>query len=285
MQLMQFERSGEQRFGIRTEKGIIDCAEASGGKAPSSMEEVISGGDAALQTLRRLSGSDAASVPEPGIAYLPCVTKPEKILCVGLNYRNHTSEIKMEIPEYPVLFNKYNNALAAHRQRISLPNTAEQFDYEAELVIVIGKEARDIPKQEALSCVFGYAPGNDLSARDLQFRTHQWLLGKTCDGFAPVGPCITTADEIGDPQSLRIESRVNGELRQSGNTCDMIFDCATIVSYISQYMTLKPGDLIFTGTPCGVIQGMPEGKRRWLKAGDEVQVSIEKLGTLKNVMA
>lgn len=285
MKLVQFIRRGETRIGILTENGLIDTASASNQKAPATMEEVILGGEAILKNLQQLAASGAQPVPKEEIRYLPCVTKPEKILCVGLNYISHTSETKMEIPEHPVLFNKYNNALAAHGQKIALPSSAEQFDYEAELVIVIGREARNVTKGNALSCVFGYTPGNDLSARDLQFRTNQWLLGKTCDGFAPIGPCITTADEIENPQSLKIESRVNGELRQCANTRDMIFDCATIVSYISQFMTLRPGDIIFTGTPSGVILGMSKEKQQWLKPGDEVRVTIEKLGTLVNVMA
>jgi 2-keto-4-pentenoate hydratase/2-oxohepta-3-ene-1,7-dioic acid hydratase in catechol pathway len=253
MKLVQFIRGGEMRIGIFTQEGLIDATDALKHKVPTKMEEVISGGEAILKDLRQLANSGVQPVSDEEVRFLPCVTKPEKILCVGLNYISHTSETQMEIPKYPVLFNKYNNALAAHKQKIVLPSSAEQFDYEAELVIVIGREARGVSKENALSYVFGYAPGNDLSARDLQFRTHQWLLGKTCDGFAPIGPCITTADEVGDPQSLQIECRVNGELRQSSNTHNMIFDCATIVSYISQFMTLRPGDIIFTGTPSGVI--------------------------------
>lgn len=284
MKLVQFAYKGEQRLGIWTKYGIIDIKSALD-DAPTAMEDVILGGSKTLEKLRAISDSTEHIISEKEVCFQPCVTNPEKILCVGLNYVSHTSETKMEIPKYPVLFNKFNNALAAHQQKISLPPSAKEFDYEAELVIVMGKEAHMIPKRDALSCIFGYAPGNDVSARDLQMRTHQWMLGKTCDGFAPVGPCITTSDEIKDPQCLKIESRVNGELRQSANTRDMIFDSATIVSYISQYMTLKPGDIIFTGTPAGVIMGMPKEQQDWLKAGDKVQVSIEKLGTLSNEMA
>lgn len=282
MKLVQFYSDGETRLGIQTAQGIIDTRGDFAG-VPANMEEAIRGGEAALNALRALERTGAPTIPEETVTFLPCVTNPEKILCVGLNYISHTSETKLEIPKYPVLFSKYANALAAHLQDIPLPKAAEQIDYEAELVIVMGKETKDVSRENALSCVFGYAPGNDLSARDLQFRTHQWMLGKTCDCFAPVGPCITTADEA-DPSSLKIECRVNGEVRQSANTRDMIFDCATIVSYISRYMTLRPGDLIFTGTPGGVILGLPEEKRRWLKAGDSVEVTIEKLGTLKNKM-
>ena len=154
-------------------------------------------------------------------------------------------------------------------------------DYEAELVIIIGKEASKVTKEEALSYVFGYTVGNDLSARDLQSRSSQWLLGKTCDNFAPIGPYITTAGEI-DPNNLNIGCKVNGVVRQAANTKDMIFDCATIISYISESMTLKPGDIIFTGTPGGVILGYPKERQQWLKAGDEIEVSIQHIGTLAN---
>jgi len=217
------------------------------------------------------------------IHYAPVVTNPEKIVCVGLNYIDHAKESKMDIPTSPVIFSKFNNALSAHLDYIPIPEGAKQIDYEAELVVVIGKEAKNVSKEEALSYVFGYTIGNDVSARDLQFRTGQWLLGKSPDGFAPVGPFVVTSDEM-DPYNLNIECRINGEIRQKANTRDMIFDCATLVSYLSTYMTLKPGDLIFTGTPDGVILGYAKDQQVWLKPGDEMVVSIEKLGELKNVL-
>jgi 2-keto-4-pentenoate hydratase/2-oxohepta-3-ene-1,7-dioic acid hydratase in catechol pathway len=187
----------------------------------------------------------------------------------------------MDLPTNPVIFSKFNNALAAHKQTIIVPRMTEQMDYEAELVMVIGKTAQNVSREEALNYVLGYSIGNDLSARDLQFKTPQWLLGKTCDQFAPIGPYMVTASEI-DPNALNISCTVNGETNQSANTRDMIFDCATIVSYLSQYMTLKAGDLIFTGTPSGVVLGFPENERVWLKSGDVIEVEIEKLGKLSN---
>lgn len=217
--------------------------------------------------------------PSGRLHFAPAVVDPEKIICVGLNYEAHRDEAGMGRPEYPALFSKFNNALNAHNHPLILPDTATEFDYEAELVIVIGRPARKVSRAAAPDYIFGYTCGNDFSARDLQRRTPQWLLGKTCDGFAPIGPCIVTADSI-DPQNLAIKSYVNGELRQDGNTRDMIFDCATIVSYISDYFTLRPGDIIFTGTPQGVILGQAEEQRRWLKAGDIVTVAIEGIGEL-----
>ncbi|MCM3728160.1 fumarylacetoacetate hydrolase family protein [Neobacillus cucumis] len=287
MKLLNFQRDNQIRLGVKTEQGIIDVqkvADALEVNIPCIMEDVIAGGSATLSQLQTIIEKTEDFISEEGIQYAPVVTKPEKIICVGLNYINHAEESKMAIPTSPVLFNKFNNSLAAHQDQITLPKGAEKFDYEAELVIVIGKETNNISEQDALTHVFGYTVGNDVSARDLQFRTPQWLLGKALDQFAPIGPYLVTADEVDDPTNLDIKCKVNGELRQSANTRDMIFSCATIVSYISKYITLQPGDLIFSGTPDGVILGYPEDKQVWLKSGDEMTVSIEKIGTLNNVL-
>ena len=214
--------------------------------------------------------------------FLPAVGNPEKILCIGLNYRSHVEETRGEIPEHPIIFSKFNNSLAAHGEKIRIPRETSQLDYEGELGVIIGKTAHNVSKDHALDHVFGYFIGNDLSARDLQFRTQQWLLGKTSDGFFPNGPFLVTRDEVGDPQKLAIKTYVNGEVRQDSNTSSMIFPCNYLISYISQFMTLKPGDVISTGTPEGVILGMPKEKRIWLKSGDIVSVEIEKLGILEN---
>ncbi len=272
MKFINFQSDHQIHLGIQTDQGIIDvekAAKAYSLEVPSTIEGVIDGGEEVLSKLMELAGQAKPNVSKEGLVYAPVVTKPEKIICVGLNYVDHAKESNMDIPTYPVLFSKFNNALAAHHQAISLPEDAKKFDYEAELVIVIGKEASKITKEEALSYVFGYTVGNDFSARDLQFRSGQWLLGKSCDDFAPIGPYLVTSDEI-NPQNLDITCTVNGELRQSANTRDMIFDCATIISYVSQFMTLKPGDIIFSGTPDGVILGYPEENQQWLKSGDKV---------------
>jgi 2-keto-4-pentenoate hydratase/2-oxohepta-3-ene-1,7-dioic acid hydratase in catechol pathway len=195
-------------------------------------------------------------------------------------------ETNTPIPTSPVLFNKYANALCGHGATVKLPvKVATKFDHEVELVVVMGKEARDVSEADALSYVFGYATGNDFSARDLQFKTSQFMLGKTSDDFGPLGPYLVTADQVPDPQSLKLECKVNDEVRQSSNTNDMIFSCAQIVSYASKHMTLKPGDIFFTGTPEGVIQGKPEAQRVWLKAGDRITTTIEKLGELRFTLA
>lgn len=292
MRLLQFYRNREAHLGVITDNGILDVAAATEKfleSAPVTMEELIDLGDTGIGKLAdlvsRTSRGDHSDcfLQEDRIVYAPVVTNPEKILCVGLNYIDHAKESNMNIPDSPVLFSKFNNTLTAHQGLTVLPHDAKHIDYEAELVIVIGKTAKNISKQEALSYVFGYTIGNDLSARDLQFRSGQWLLGKSPDGFAPVGPYIVTSEEI-DPNHLSISCTVNGEIRQQANTEDMIFNCATLISYISQYMTLKPGDLIFTGTPEGVILGYPEKEQVWLQSGDQIVVSIESLGELKTTL-
>lgn len=286
MKLLNYKEGNQICLAIKSEYGIIPVKNLgiNGTLAtPPTIEQVIASGESGLRALEQLVKEAPFTLREENITYAPCVTNPEKILCVGVNYTEHGNECNFELPSHPILFSKFNNALAAHNQVIHLPKTAEKFDYEAELVVIMGKEAFNVSKEEALSYVFGYSVGNDLSARDLQFRTPQWLLGKTCDNFAPVGPYIVTADEI-DPNHLHIQCEVNGEVRQSSNTSHMIFDCASIISYASQYMTLKPGDIIFTGTPSGVILGYPQEKQKWLRSGDQVSVSIENLGTLVNIL-
>lgn len=290
MKLLTMRKESKYELGVLTGQGILDvkCAATHFSQpVPCTMEALIESGNEGYERLTQLVKQAVAEnmtslfLPEESIVYGPCVTNPEKILCVGLNYRKHALESKMSIPTSPVLFSKFNSALTAHQTTIKLSPFAEKIDYEVELVIVIGKTTQNIPESEALSHVFGYATGNDLSDRGLQFRNSQWLLGKACDGFAPVGPYLVTADDISDPDHLHLECRVNGEIRQSSNTRDMIFNCAALISYISHYITLKPGDLIFTGTPEGVIVGYPLESQVWLKTGDEVVTSVEGLGELR----
>ena len=281
---------GGGTLGVKTERGILNVGEASRMfriKAPADIHAVIEGADCApLARLAAKALEDKRGkrvlVPESRARFGPAVPRPGKIICVGLNYRRHAMETGNPIPPVPILFNKYNNTLVGHRGTIRLPvKVSSQFDYEVELVVVMGKQARDVPEEKALAHVFGYANGNDFSARDLMRVTSQLMLGKTCDGFAPLGPWVVTADQIPDPQNLRIATYVNGERRQDSNTSDMIYSCAQIVSYCSRHMTLLPGDIIYTGTPQGVILGYPPEKRVWLKAGDKVVTEVEKCGVLE----
>lgn len=291
MKLLQFQGGEGLKLGVKTESGVIDVAaagEALGIDVPTSLIEVVEVGQPAIDALQQVidaaSGTDAAAwtLDEMGLQYGPAVADPGKILCVGLNYRRHAAETGNPEPETPVLFSKFSNSIASYGDSVSLPPVATQYDYEAELGVVIGKPARNVSQDDALDYVLGYVTSNDISVRDLQNRTSQWLLGKTLDNFLPVGPYLVTADEVGDPQLLGIRTWVNGDIRQNSNTGDMIFNVAEIVSYISRYFTLEPGDLIVTGTPEGVAMGRED--KPWLKPGDEVVVEIDKLGALKNVM-
>src|SRR5699024_1940563 len=212
----------------------------------------------------------------------PALTRPRKIICVGLNYKKHADETKAAYPEIPIIFNKFDNALTGHQSNIAVPCTTERLDHEVELGIIIGKTGKFIEKEKALDYVFGYATANDISARDIQKRTPQWMAGKTNDGFAPVGPYVVTKDEIENPDHLQLTTTVNGEVRQNSNTSDMIFDCSDLIQYISKHMTLFPGDLIMTGTPEGVILGRPMEERVYLQPGDEITVEVEQLGALTN---
>jgi 2-keto-4-pentenoate hydratase/2-oxohepta-3-ene-1,7-dioic acid hydratase in catechol pathway len=289
MTFLTINKNGEYSLGVKTDKGILDVKAATElfkKKAPTTIDEVIQGGDQGLTALVRSAlGSDKAKsvfLDESKIQYGPCVTNPEKILMLGFNYRKHAMETNTPIPTSPVLFTKTNNTLNHHNGEIKLPShVGTKFDYEVELVVVMGRTAWRVSEDDALSYVFGYCTGNDFSARDLQRKTSQFLLGKNSDGFAPVGPYLVTADQIPDPNNLKLECYVNGERRQSNNTSDMIFNVKQIISYASQHWTLKPGDIFFTGTPEGVIFGMPPEKQVWLKAGDKITASIEKLGELK----
>jgi 2-keto-4-pentenoate hydratase/2-oxohepta-3-ene-1,7-dioic acid hydratase in catechol pathway len=298
MKFITIESDGVQSVGVKLEEGVLDLQKALAivphELVPTDTMEIIEKYElikpimsSYIENLIQNENIDKARymLREDQITFGPCVTRPSKIICIGLNYRKHAEETNAPIPKYPILFNKFSNTLNGHDSSIPLPNrVTNQVDYEAELVIVIGKKTKYVTTEQALEHVFGYCNVNDLSARDLQMRTPQWLLGKTCDKFSPLGPYLVTADEVGDPNQLNIQCKVNGEVRQSSNTSDMIFRCDEIVSYISQHMTLYPGDIILTGTPEGVMLGYPEDKRVYLKDGDRVSIEIEGLGTLTNVM-
>jgi 2-keto-4-pentenoate hydratase/2-oxohepta-3-ene-1,7-dioic acid hydratase in catechol pathway len=287
--VLNIRRNGAYELAVKTDKGILLVPEAAKllrMHAPADIDDLLQHEDgpslnALVDAALKSSSARSAFVKEEGIEYGPVVVHPEKIVCVGLNYRKHAQEINQPIPKEPVLFSKFNTTLNRHKGIIKLPvQVAKKFDYEVEMVIVMGKEARNIAEADALSCVAGYCTGNDFTARDLQFDTGgQWLIGKTPDQFAPLGPYMVTADLV-DPDNLKLECRVNGETRQSSNTSDMIANTRHMISYISRHITLRPGDIIFTGTPEGVIQGKPKEQQVWLKAGDKIACSLEKLGEL-----
>jgi len=301
MKLAQFKTkdADKQRVGLAVGDSVYDVAElaravkASGGDPPSwlldadnTLDVIRRGAPALAEIAVLLNGNQSASGLGQAIAYslesiefLPAVY-PGKIMAIGRNYVDHAIEGGAAPPEAPLLFNKLPNSLSAHNAPIVLPPISTKVDYEAELAVVIGRKAKRVTEAEALGYIFGYTLINDVSARDLQFGDGQWTRGKGLDTFAPLGPFITTRDEIKDVQALKIDGRLNGEVMQSSNTGKMIFKVAYLVSYLSQGMTLQPGDVIATGTPEGV--GIFRDPPVLLKAGDVFEVEIEGLGTLRN---
>lgn len=292
MRLLTFKQADKFTLGVEIKDMVLPIEKAlekyPQKKVATTITELIASGEVGLELfytyLDYVKNQDLTGIliSKSEIDWAPALTEPKKIICVGLNYRKHADETKSAYPEVPVLFNKFSNALTGHQSEIAVPKTTARLDYEVELGIVIGKQAKYISEADALDYVFGYCTSNDLSARDVQKRISQWLTGKSNDGFAPVGPYIVTKDEIDYPNDLRLTTTLNGEIRQDSTTKDMIFNCAEIVSYISQYMTLEPGDLIMTGTPEGVILGRPMEDRVYLKPGDEITVEVEGLGALTN---
>lgn len=291
MKLMNFYESGDVHVGVVTEEGVADLTVAANShdgedlRGLGKMESLIAAGEEGKKKAAELVQM-APQKKLNELIFAPVVAAPEKIFCIGLNYLSHATEESESLPLVPEVFSKFNTALAGHNESIPLPAAGSQFDYEAELVVIIGRQAKCVSKERALDYVYGYTVGNDISAREQQFRVSQWLIGKTSDKFGPVGPFIVTKDAI-DGGNLPIRLWCNGELRQHANTKELIFDIPTLVSYISQFVTLKPADLIFTGTCAGVINGMKlePDQRPWLKPGDEVIVEIEGIGKLRNVIA
>ena len=300
MKLCQFKtKDSNQKLGVLIGDDVVgdvaDLARAvkSAGGVPAdwlleanNTLAVIRSGISAVQEIAALlddgpqSGrGQTAAYPIDSIEFLPAVY-PTKIMAIGRNYAEHASEGGADLPKAPLLFNKLPNALSAHNAPIVLPRISEQVDFEAELAVVIGKPAKKVSEADAFDYIFGYSLIDDVSARDLQFGDGQWTRGKSLDTFAPLGPFITTRDEVEDVQSLKIEGVLNGEVMQSSNTSKMIFKVAHLVSYLSQGITLEPGDVIATGTPDGV--GIFRKPPVLLKPGDVFEVKIEKLGTLRN---
>jgi acylpyruvate hydrolase len=233
---------------------------------------------------RALAGPPPEALLDRGAVRLAApIPRPGKIICIGLNYRDHAAESNAPLPEYPVVFAKYANTVIGPGDAIVLPRVTEQVDYEGELGVVIGATVRDVPEAEALACVAGYVPVNDVSARDYQMRTSQWTIGKTFDTFAPIGPALVTADEVPDPHNLNLRVTIGDEVLQDSNTRHLIFSIPQLIAYLSSVMTLEPGDLIATGTPAGV--GAARNPKRWLRAGETVRVEIERLGYLENPVA
>jgi len=289
MHLISFTRDGRIRSGGT--EGVPDPSitrvidlNAADPRLPADMLQLLRGGDELLDLARHVIQS---APPEmwleiAGPELLAPVPNPGKLICIGLNYRDHAAEAEMAAPAEPVVFAKLSNTFNGPYSPIRIPRGSEQIDYEGELGVVLGKTCKGVKEADALEYVAGYLAVNDVSARDVQHRNGQWVLGKSPDGFAPMGPALVTADEVGDPQQLDLRTRIGDEVVQSANTREMIFPVSHLISFISEFVTLEPGDVIATGTPSGV--GGAQEPPRWLRAGETVRVEFPKLGALANLM-
>jgi len=292
MKLVTYGSERGARAGAIADDGVVDLWDAIGGERATARDgrrqAAPCGLRAALETVPLEAMAEAvggAPIAEPldAALLLPPLTDPQKIVCVGLNYRAHAEEAGLDPPAVPTFFAKFANALAAPGATVNLPAASEKVDYEAEVAFVIGSRAREVGTEQALDHVAGYMLLNDLSARDLQFATPQWIPGKVFDGSAPCGPWLVTPDEAGPPDAIGIALDLNGERMQESDTGDLIFGVRELVSHLSSLMTLEPGDIVSTGTPAGV--GSARQPRVWLADGDEIVVSSPTLGELRTTIA
>jgi acylpyruvate hydrolase len=285
MKLVTFVHNGQTRLGAlqagAAGETVVDLNRADP-NLPANMLDFLAAGDGALVLAQRaLADPPAAAVVARGDVSLKApIPRPGKIICIGLNYRDHAAESNQALPEYPTVFAKYANTVVGPGEAIVLPTVTDTVDYEAEFAFVIGRTARNVAAADALRYVAGYTAFNDVSARAYQQRTSQWTVGKTFDTFGPMGPALVTADEIPDPHTLDIKLSVDGEVLQSSNTCNLIFTVNQLIEDLTSYMTLEPGDVISTGTPSGV--GAARKPQRWLRAGEVVRLEIAGIGVLEN---
>jgi 2-keto-4-pentenoate hydratase/2-oxohepta-3-ene-1,7-dioic acid hydratase in catechol pathway len=283
MKLATFDAGDGPRAGVLEDGRFVDAWALLGEPHRGGLRELIA--DGRVEELRgRLGDSGAPSHPRSAVEVLPPIPDPDKIVCVGLNYGKHAAEVGVsEPPTSPTIFAKYRNALVPSGATVRLPANSAKVDYEAEVAFVIGRRAKDVPEAAALDYLAGYTLLNDLSARDLQGATPQWMPGKVFDGAAPCGPCLVTPEEVGAPDAIEIRLTLNGEEMQNGRTDDLIFSVPQLLSHLSSLMTLEPGDIVSTGTPEGV--GMGRDPRVWLEDGDEIVVESPQLGRLETRIA
>lgn len=277
MRFISYRTDSGEGVGVRCDDGYHGLAVADLG---ADLRQAIGQGAEAASALGvRLA--QAPRLDSGAFTLLPPIPRPDKVFCVGLNYRTHAEETGQPIPDYPVIFSRFHSSLVAHGAPLVRPHASDKFDYEAELAVVIGRPGRRIPRRDALKHVAGYAPFNDGSIRDFQFKSSQWTMGKNFDGTGCFGPELVTPDELPDGAAgLRIQARLNGETLQDADTGDLIFDVPALIEIVSEAVTLAPGDVIVTGTPGGV--GAARQPRIWLKPGDVCEIAIEGLGILSN---
>ncbi len=278
MKLVTYQYNNQISVGAIVDNSIFPANEIYTGQ--DGMIRFLAAGEAALNELNDCVQNKSNGISPDDVTLLAPVIKPEKFFGVALNYSDHIEETGLDQPEYPTFFNKQNSCVIGTGEAIHLPKVSEKLDYEGELGVVIGKRCRHVNREEAKNVIAGYTIVNDVSVRDWQMRSHTWTLGKSFDTHGPCGPCIVTPDEIGDPHNLNIKTWVNEGLRQNFSTKHLVFDCYYLVEYLSQVMTLEPGDIIATGTSSGV--GVKMKPRGYMKAGDEVRIEIENIGTLVN---
>ncbi len=278
MRLVSFRKSGVHGAGILQDRGILPLESLGFTTANAFIASGEKGRSLVEGRLRQTAIDDL--LPLSSVRLFAPIPRPQKILCIGLNYHDHAVESKMEVPSVPVVFAKYPTAVTGPDCPIVIPEITQKPDYEAEFAVVIGKGGKNIPRSAWQNHVFGYTIVNDVSARDIQLATSQWTLGKSFDTFAPMGPWVVTADEISDPHALDVRLSIGSETLQQSNTRELIFGVPELIEYISRMVTLEPGDIISTGTPGGV--GLGRTPPRWLRPGDEVVIEIGKIGTLRN---
>jgi 2-keto-4-pentenoate hydratase/2-oxohepta-3-ene-1,7-dioic acid hydratase in catechol pathway len=282
MRLVTYDAGDGGRGGMLVDGRVVDAWAALGEPHRGSLRELIAHGR--IDDLRgRIGDTGAPSHPLSSVQLLPPIPDPDKIVCIGLNYAKHAAEGRQEVPESPTIFGKYRNALRADGATTTLPATSQKVDYEAEVAFVVGRTATAVAEADALDFIAGYMLFNDLSARDLQFATPQWMAGKVFDGSAPCGPALVTPDEAGAADAIEIELTLNGERMQGDSTANLIFGIPHLLSHLSGLMTLEPGDIVATGTPDGV--GGAREPRVWLADGDELVVSSPTLGRLTTKIA
>jgi len=279
MKLATFQVDGDTRVGVVDGDRIADLSVLAP-ELPTDLVQLLAQGPSGLSAARRAIESSTQRIPLTEVTLLSPIPRPGKVLAIGLNYEDHIAETGKARPEYPTVFNKQTTCITSHRSPIHLPRVSSALDYEGELAFVIGRRCRHVPKERAREVIAGYCIMNDVTVRDIQLRTPTWTMGKSFDTHGPLGPWLTTADEVPDPHTLSLRTWVNGELRQNSNTSNLVFNCDFLVEYLTQAFTLEPGDVISTGTPSGVGGAMNPPK--FLRAGDVVRIEIEGLGSLQN---
>ena len=279
MKLCTFLHDGEARIGVVGTDGVVDLAQAAP-DLPREMSALLAAGPDALRRAASAAANARGRLPLASLTLCAPILRPPKFLAIGLNYADHVAEAGLETPKLPIVFNKQSTCVTGPRDPVHMPRVSQALDYEGELGLVIGRRCRHVPRARAHEAIAGYLIVNDVSVRDWQLRVPTWTMGKSFDTHGPIGPWITTPDEVGDPHGLRLRTWVNDELRQDSNTKQLIFDCFALVEHLSTGFTLEPGDVVATGTPGGV--GMAMKPPRLLKVGDRVRIEIEGLGELEN---